>query len=72
MRAHSLAFLSSSALGSTEVLAQAPAPAQSSAQGSIRQELMTFLERRGAITVEQQLPQLTTRFFPILLVPVCA
>jgi hypothetical protein len=72
MRAHPLAFLNSSALVGTKVLAQAPAPAQSSAQGSIRQELMTFLERRGAITVEQQLPRVTTRFFPIPLVPVCA
>jgi hypothetical protein len=72
MRALSLAFLISSALVSTKVLAQAPAPAQSSAQGSIRQELMPLLERRGAITVEQQLPQVTMRFFRILLVPVCA
>ena len=69
MRAHSLAFLNSSALVSTDGLAQAPT--RSPAQGNICQEPITFLERRGAMEVEQQLPQVTAQFFRILPVPVC-
>ena len=72
MHAPSSTFLNSSALASTKVRAQAPAPAPSPAQGNICQEPITFLERRGAMEVEQQLPQVTAQFFPILRVPVCA
>ena len=71
MRALSLTFLISSALVSTDGLAQAP-PTRSPAQGNICQEPITFLERRGAMEVEQQLPQVTAQFFRILPVPVCA